>query len=489
MLRNSNESETSLTAAKRAFSQNSVVVLGLLLLVFFGLTNSGFHAQPIQQTAQDSLRQAIQRADSLESQVEGLAAEIKETKEEKRWVAITIFVLLGIIGLFIGFMIYLQNKFLKSFQQEQLATVFQFPVGLPSGTVRSMVTLIIVTFSLYLIILSAFKVTDSEFPEVLSAILSTILGFYFGSRTATQKESGLVEETQKQLNKAVDEREASKAEQLIKKVGKNIKLVKTVVDILPGDLSKKYRPLLEKLEKGAKLAEGLMGNKVFSKAAEEAGKAFEAFKKENPLRDIVSKAKSSFGKIVSNIPPLAIIGSVVGIGATIFGVAYHKWKARILNMPFDPAVVPLKVVDADTGFVLVRKSPILKQAFAEKMEAFDRNFMEQVANDFVSKEKDIEQLWQDYQQFFESREALESGLQEYRMAAAYLELQSDEAVATHLPSGTDYKTFVEAIDRIRADEEAGADLDLLVEVVEGLKKSDEPIISIFEKIKKEEEES
>ena len=48
---------------------------------------------------------------------------------------------------------------------------------------------------------------------------------------------------------------------------------------------------------------------------------------------------------------------------------------------------------------------------------------------------------------------------------------------------------MDAIDHIRTDETAGADLDMLMEVVDGLKKSDEPLVSIFEKVRKEVEGS
>ena len=99
------------------------------------------------------------------------------------------------------------------------------------------------------------------------------------------------------------------------------------------------------------------------------------------------------------------------MGANLTGIAYQKWKARILYLPFSPAALPPASIDANTGFVLFLKSPTLKEAFRPELEANDR---------------------------FESRAAFEKGVDEFRRAVADLEL--DEVT----PTDSFYALFQEA---------------------------------------------
>ncbi len=63
-----------------------------------------------------------------------------------------------------------------------------------------------------------------------------------------------------------------------------------------------------------------------------------------------------------------MISALAGVSTKLAGVAYQKWKASILHLPFSPAVIPLDVVDANTGFVLFLNSPIFKKAFVRELE-------------------------------------------------------------------------------------------------------------------------
>lgn len=408
------------------------------------------------------------------------------------WLFITLTFLFVIVGAFLWYMFYLQKKFLKACEEKnQLSSFISAPAGLPTGSVRSILTLLIIIFSLYMFTLQAFKVKIGDvavqFPEALAAILSAIIGFYFGSRTASKGSETALDEAQAQLQTAQNKQDEGKAQSLVKDVGSKLRTAQTVLNFLPEDLRNKFSPTLNKAVGVVGSAENLLQNESFSKAADKAVDAINIFKKESPIREIISKAAKSFGSVVSGIPPLAIIGAVVGVSGVLAGAAYNRWRARILNAPFSPTVAPLKLMDADTAFFLHLNIPILKTAFREKLESRDGPFLEKVTQDFITKESF--DIWPEYQQYFDSMEAFEEGVQQFRMAAATSQMES-EIDPSLLAEVGGYKPFMEAVDKLRNDPQSAGDLDLLMEVTDNLKKSqtDEPLHKIFDDARKEIEE-
>jgi hypothetical protein len=407
---------------------------------------------------------------------------------ENGWLIASIAVLTLVVIGFLWYMFYLQKKFLKACEDEDQLNLFTTaPAGLPTGSIRSILTLLIIVFSLYLFTLQAFGVGGVQFPEALAAILSAIIGFYFGSRTASKGGEETLKDTHEKLKEAKEEQYVGKAESVVKEVGSKLKTAQAVMNFLPEELRNKYSPTLNKVVDYVGKAENLLENDAFSKAADKAGDALNVFKKDNPIRDIVSKTAKSFGAVVSGIPPLAIVGAVVSVSGVLAGVAYNRWRARILNAPFSPTVAPLKLVDPDTGFYLVLGSPILKEAFKTQLEGQDRPFLEKVVQDFLQKETD--EIWPEYQGYFDSVATFEEGVQQFRMAAATNEMEGEIDPALFTEVGG-YKAFMEMIDKIREDDQAGADLDLLMEVADNLKKTetDEPLHKIFQDARKEIEE-
>jgi hypothetical protein len=404
------------------------------------------------------------------------------------WVISTIAFVLLVTGLFAGYMFYLQRKFFQACKEaNELALFMRTPAGLPAGTVRSIITLIILTVSLYIVALSMFDIVTSGIPEILSALLTAVIGFYFGSRTAGGGgEAGTaVEQARKAQEAAVAKQKEGEASLYLKKVRKNLAMVKRVLNVLPPSLRTQFEPMSKKLQDGLLLAEKLLSTGKVSEAAEEAKKAFELFVKDNPVRTIVERAVKSFARVAGNLaPPLALVSSIVGVSSTLVGTAYAKWKARILKLPFDPAVTPLKLVDADTGFALLLANDIFKKAFAPEMQGMDRPFLEKAVSKFLR--GDVEELWGEFKDRFESREEFEDGLQQFREAAASLELKAEIEPGLLAEAGG-FDTVMSAIDQIQADPtgEARADLDLLIETVEELRRANEPVRAIFEKVKQE----
>jgi hypothetical protein len=110
---------------------------------------------------------------------------------DTKWIVITIAVLLLIVIGVIGCLFLLQNRILSSdLDKEKMEMLMEYPFGVPAGTVRSLLALLIVTISLLFIVLQIF-VEKFSFPPALTAVLGTVLGFYFGSRSSSKGEQAL----------------------------------------------------------------------------------------------------------------------------------------------------------------------------------------------------------------------------------------------------------------------------------------------------------
>ncbi len=406
-----------------------------------------------------------------------------DTQNNVFWTIGTLVYVVGVIGGFLWYMYTLQKRFFEGCKEEKhMALFFESPAGLPAGTVRSVLALIIVTISLYFIVIGTFR--GVGFPETLTTILGTVIGFYFGSRSASKDTDQAEMDQMKAYQKDRDVALTAQGGTLLKKIEKGISMSKVALDLLPDDLKKKYSGVVGKLEQGLSSAQDLSKLGNASQAIEKAKEVFDSFRKDNPVKDIVQKASLSFATVLGgSIPPVAIIGAVVAVGTALAGVAYQKWKSRILHAPFSPADTPLKIVDANTGFTLFLQCPIFKNAFMDKLEANDRPFIASAVEKFLGP-TDKTQLWNAYKDRFESIDQFETGLEEFRRAAVDLEIKN-EIPPDLLSEVGGYENLIASIDKIHSNPDAKADLDAVFMIAQGLQQKGEPVKSIFEKVREE----
>ncbi len=393
--------------------------------------------------------------------------------------------ILTIFGGFMGYLFYLQKKFFQGCQEEkQMATFFNSPAGLPVGTIRAVIALIIITVSLSLIVLSVFDVGVGKFPDMLVGLLGTVLGFYFGSRSAGVEDGAAqqqIKELKTQRDEAVNKQDATQSDSLISKIKDGIAMSKTALQFLPEAERNKYGEYISKLDQGLTMVDSISRSGDLKQAAAKASEIYDIFRKGNPAQGAFNNAIQAFGQILGNtVPVVAIASTVIVLCTKLAGTVYQKWKARVLHAPFSPAIIPLKIVDANTGFTLLISSPIFKKVFAEELNNNDRPFMDSVTA--LLGKADVEDFWAKYRERFASREQFETGLEEFRRAAVDLELQGDISSSLLAEAGG-YKTFMDSIDKIAADPAAKASLDQLFIVTESLHKSGKPVLDIVDQAK------
>ena len=395
----------------------------------------------------------------------------------------------------------LQKRFFEGcLQDKQLSQFFASPAGLPGGTVRAILALIIVVVSLFLIALQFFDLGGSEsgMPEALTTLLGAVVAFYFATRASQTGDSAAQTQLQTfkaQRDEALTNEATVQADTKLGKIRKGLDVVKAASVFLPEDMKKKYGSLLGRVETGLKTVDDLIGGKNATGANEIADGVLSDFAKNNPVVGVLSKITRSAGPILSTLgisaAPVTLALSVVGIGVRLGGAKYQRWKQRVLHAPLTPEAVPLTAIDATVGDSLLRNSPILTAAFKPELDVQNRKFIKQAANELLA--LDMETLWSRYRRNeagedrFESRQQFEDGVEEYRRVKADFDLRPEVPADLVAPFGG-YDNLLKAVDAINKEPEAQANFDELMMVADGLIKEGQPVIKILENASKEVEQ-
>jgi hypothetical protein len=317
----------------------------------------------------------------------------------------------------------LQQRFLAACREAGEITIFALqPAGVPSGTVRSLIALLVIFASIGF---AAFTLIQGKpFPEIMSAVLGTVLGFYFGSRTA----------------------HGGEGHEVLERI----------------DASHRLRDHAARLRAGLALPERLGGE--VGREAPAAPLPEERIAR--PIGLALARATRSFAVPGMSLPPRAIAGAVAAIASRLTGAAYERWVARVLHAPWNAALLPPQPFDPEAVIELVGRSPIFARAFAPEVAAADRLFLRRLVERALA-EGSAEELWAETR--FLDRAAFAAGLAELRRAALEREVVQDLGGREIAGIGR-IERLLAAIDRLHADPAAQRDLDALVLIADGLKR-------------------
>lgn len=427
------------------------------------------------------------------------------TPLDAKIVLLIIFLLsLAIVFAFLFWYIHkLQARFYSMCLQLNRADLFaRAPAGVPEGTVRSLLALYIILAGVLLILLTVAGGPFQEFPEVLSGILGSVLGFYFGSRTAAAApERAAAEEVavahrerdkkvaaaHQERDEATAERQTTTLTQVLDKVKGGLAVLKAASPVLPQAVRNRADGLIGRVEGGLKIIDELHASGDINAAGREADRRLAELRNDNPIVTLVRNAATSFaGVLGATVTPLSLIVTVAAIGTRLTGAAYERWLARVMNAPYTPALFPSSVIDANTALVLLRYSSGFEQAFAEEIQRGDRRFIKEFVELALS-EEGSEALWRRYPERFDSLGEIDAALAQFQQAAIRLEVAKDidSALAAEV-GGVD--ELMTALDKINESEAARADMDALVLTMDELRRNDQPVERIFREVRQDLEE-
>ncbi len=407
-------------------------------------------------------------------------------------------VMLLVVIAFLAFLWLTQRRFLDACQTGQQLELFQrSPAGLPEGTIRGTMGLLIVLVSLLLVLLPLLTGSEQlKVPEMLTGILGSVIGFYFGSRgnesavqaavaAAAPQAAVQVKEIRQQLDQATQVAQTNDATRLLDKTQAVLRAAGVVIDLLPGEQGQTLRGASRKLEQGIAAVRALTANDPAGALAK-AQELFAGAEQADPLKEVIGRAAQSVAPLLARaIPgaaPVALLGSVLGIGLKLAGDSYQKWKARVLDLPISPVIFAFPEVDSNTGYSMIENVPALRQAFEARLADNDREFLAQFARDLLSAEVDADTLRERYGAGFETPAAFDDALEQARRVALDRQLEAriqGQAPALLAPAGS-YGKLVGALDQIGADERARTDLDQAVLVVEGLQNAGLPVADMLQ---------
>jgi hypothetical protein len=396
----------------------------------------------------------------------------------------------------------LHANFLRICTDNQQVAVFaQAPAGLPAGTIRSLIAFFIVLTAVFLILLTIRGGPFEGFPEVLGGVLGTVLGFYFGSRTAssaseretTREVSQLSDqrnraigqaEAAEQRNQTILQAEATRLDRTLETVKEGLVVANTIKEVLPEGLRRPAEIVIGKVQGGLKVVEGLQSSGNVGEAVEKAIGLIKDVNKESGVATLLAKAAGSFGIALGGaMPPLALAVSVATVAARLSGAAYERWIARVLDAPYTPALFQPAAITANTGSVLLRKSPRFAAAFAPEIQKGDHAFVLDFVQTALS-EAGSEAIRDKYPGRFATLQEIDEALDQFQQAAIELEVSKDITSEMAADVGG-VEPLMRAIDRINANPEARADMDALTLMIDKLRQANQPVEKLVREARQE----
>ena len=154
-----------------------------------------------------------------------------------------------------------------------------------------------------------------------------------------------------------------------------------------------------------------------------------------------------------------------------------------MDAPYTPALFPPTVIDANTGFVLLRRSPKFAAAFAPEIQQGDRAFILDFVQTALS-DTGSEAIRDKYPGRFTTLQEIDTAVQEFQQAAIEMEVSKD-LTGEMVADVNGVEPLMRAIDRINAAPEARADMDTLVLMIDRLQKAGQPVEKLVRNARQE----
>ena len=263
-------------------------------------------------------------------------------------------------------------------------TLRDLPLGLPEGTVRSVLALIVAVVGLPLLLLSSALVSGAV-AGYINGIIAGVFGFYFGSRT-----QGPAMQALNQIAAAGRQVEAAKAEMVaVARERDEIRArgnCKDSYDVLARQLELD-QALLKSL--APLLPAGLLPD-GFADRVQAADRVLKALDTDNPGPDAIKAADaavptlipdSALDALAKKAAPMvggspARLAALLALGRFAGSVAFQRWRALLLAAPVTTALIdaasitPADVTDAAAPLATLSgawKTALAKPGFADNL--------------------------------------------------------------------------------------------------------------------------
>jgi hypothetical protein len=312
---------------------------------------------------------------------------------------------------------------------EQMAALRELPLALPEGTVRALLALIVGVVGLPLLLFSQSLGLNDAVAGYVNGIIAGVFGYYFGARSTTPEAQaarrlGDALSAEQRANEDLRAREAAAREEasaatrpgrltetlarLERQAGIARLILQRLGPALPaGLIPREAEAALATAEQALATARG------FGQAAEEGplAAALGALTgATGPLPALLRAAAPALPALAGG--PLGGAALLLGLGWNLGAGAWRRFRARLLEAPFDPALFEPGAITPESAALRLADAPIFQRLFAARVA--EPGFLPALL-DAALREDAAERLWARFQGFASPEEAAR-GLAEFRAA-------------------------------------------------------------------------
>jgi hypothetical protein len=358
-------------------------------------------------------------------------------------VALSIF----IVGLsFAGFLWWVVERYFSLISSgkmtaDQLSDLKDLPMGLPEGSVRSVLALIVAVVGIPLLAFSKVIKLDPAIGGYLNGIITGVFGFYFGTRSGIVSNQAIdqITDAKSRADQAEDDRDQAQAEtqqtkslaqvglqaataaaraagfgSTVSKLNRELGVASTILDVIEPALPLGILP--------AGLATAVTTAQTALDAVQGVTKDTVTDGQQSLLQDAVgallggassaasggaatSGSSAALGALIKTAAPMLSSLGIPGVGEVTALVAllsvgmklgsqeYGRWRARVLAAPLAHGLIEFGTVTPDDAHAALLDAPLFAKAFAEEKDrpGFDADLADAVLRDDA-----LERLWQRY---------------------------------------------------------------------------------------------
>lgn len=317
---------------------------------------------------------------------------------------------------------------------EQIAALRELPMGLPEGTVRAVLALIVGVVGLPLLLFAATLGLTDAIAGYVNGIIAGVFGYYFGARAQTpdahaQRRVVDALATEQRANEDLRRTAATAAEtaaeaalrpvregDAAQRLARHVAVAELLLErfgpaLPPGVIPPEASSLLRGARQALAAPGDLAGVLSATTALTGAG---------GPLAALLRTAAPLLPAVAGG--PMAGIALLLGLGWQVSASAWRRWQASVLEAPHDPAlfdpgcITPAEALERLAGApgLAVRLAPL------REMPGFAAELC-----DMALRDDGAVRIWAAWGEHFESPQQVEEGLAAYRQALLRGEASQD----------------------------------------------------------------
>jgi hypothetical protein len=377
--------------------------------------------------------------------------------------------LVFLVGLaFAGFLWWVVGRYFALVSSgRDLTSLKDLPMGLPEGSIRSLLALVVAVVGIPLLVFSEAMHLSGTVAGYLNGIITGVFGFYFGARNGGFSAQALnqLADAKSRADQADDAREeavaaadaannaaaasrqqadaakrASGFSDTASKLKREVGVASSILDVIapalpPGILPSGLSTAVTVARTALDAVPGATSSTVSASQSQALQSALTA------ITGSDNGSSASLGSLIKTAAPMLSglgipgVGTVtalvalISVGMKLGSAEYGRWRARVLAAPLAHGLIEFGTVTPDDAHAALLSSPIFAKAFAEEQDrpGFDANLADAVLRDDA-----VDRLWQLHgaahegqPPLFTDRAQLQAGLARFNQALLASRSSSD----------------------------------------------------------------